>query len=339
MKNERIGRGSIINYLIALAAIFSLNFVLPRLMPGDPLHAIYGDEALVAMTPEMEAYLIRQFALDKSWSEQLSAYLIGLLHGDLGFSYYYKDQVSTVILGALPWTLLLAVLALALATVMGAVMGIEAGSRRGRLLDSGLTASLMFLGGFPMFFMGILLLLIFGVSLGWAPLSGAVTPYAGLEGVDYFLDFLHHLVLPILALVLVLVGDSFLITRNTVVSILGDAFILTARSIGCSQFAVKYTHTGRNSLLPLITETGMRIPHLLIHALHRDRLLLSRNRFAAEYGALFPRLSAAPGNFAPVDRYRSHSQSGSGPAVQEAGSEGEICTLIHCGRSLPIDWH
>ena len=84
MKNERLGRGSIINYLIALAAIFSLNFVLPRLMPGDPLHAIYGDEALVAMTPEMEAYLIRQFALDKSWSEQLSAYLIGLLHGDLG---------------------------------------------------------------------------------------------------------------------------------------------------------------------------------------------------------------------------------------------------------------
>lgn len=267
MKNERLGRGSIINYVIALAAIFSLNFILPRLMPGDPLHAIYGDEALVAMTPEMEAQLIRQFALDKSWTEQLSAYLIGLLHGDLGFSYYYKDQVSVVIMGALPWTVLLAALALALATVMGAVMGIEAGSRRGRLLDSGLMASLMFLGGFPMFFMGILLLLIFGVSLGWSPLSGAVTPYAGLEGVDYFLDLLHHLVLPVTALVLVLVGDTFLITRNTVVSILGDAFILTARSIGCSQFAIKYAHTGRNSLLPLITETGMRIPHLLIQTL------------------------------------------------------------------------
>jgi len=70
---------SILNYLIALAAIFSLNFILPRLMPGDPLHAIYGDEALVAMTPEMEAELIRQFSLDKSWWDQLQAYILGLL--------------------------------------------------------------------------------------------------------------------------------------------------------------------------------------------------------------------------------------------------------------------
>jgi len=267
MKDERLSRGSIINYVIALAAIFSLNFILPRLMPGDPLHAIYGDEALVAMTPEMEAHLIRQFSLDKSWTEQLSAYLIGLLHGDLGFSYYYKDQVSAVIMGALPWTVLLTALALALATVIGVVLGIEAGSRRGRLLDSGLMTSLMFLGGFPMFFMGILLLLIFGVSLGWAPLSGAVTPYAGLEGLDYFMDLLRHLALPVTALVLVLVGDTFLITRNTVVSKLGEPFVLTARAIGCSEFAVKYAHTGRNSLLPVVTETGMRIPHLLIQTL------------------------------------------------------------------------
>jgi peptide/nickel transport system permease protein len=267
MKNERLGRGSIINYAIALAAIFSLNFILPRLMPGDPLHAIYGDEALVAMTPEMEAHLIRQFALDKTWTDQLTAYLIGLLHGDLGFSYYYKDQVSAVIMGALPWTVLLTTTALTLATVIGVILGIEAASKRGRLLDSCLTALLMFLGGFPMFFMGILLLLIFGVSLGWAPLSGAVTPYAGLEGVDYFLDLLHHLVLPVTALFLVLVGDTFLITRNTVVSMLGEAFILTARSIGCSEFRVKYAHTGRNSLLPVVTETGMRIPHLLIQTL------------------------------------------------------------------------
>jgi peptide/nickel transport system permease protein len=267
MKNERLGRGSIINYAIALAAIFSLNFILPRLMPGDPLHAIYGDEALVAMTPEMEAHLVRQFALDKTWTDQLTAYLIGLLHGDLGFSYYYKDQVSAVIMGALPWTVLLTTTALTLATVIGVILGIEAASKRGRLLDSCLMALLIFLGGFPMFFMGILLLLIFGVSLGWAPLSGAVTPYAGLEGFDYFLDLLHHLVLPVTALVLVLAGDTFLITRNTVVSMLGGAFILTARSIGCSEFRVKYAHTGRNSLLPVVTDTGMHIPHLLIQTI------------------------------------------------------------------------
>ena len=267
MKNELPDRGLILNYVVALAAIFSLNFALPRLMPGDPLHAIYGDEALVCMTAEMEAHLIKQFALDRTWTDQLAAYLMGLLHGDLGFSYYYKDQVSAVIMGALPWTLLLTLLALAIATVVGVIMGIEAASRRGRLLDRGLTASLMFLSGFPMFFMGILLLLIFGVSLGWAPLFGAITPYSGLEGLDYLMDLCGHLALPVAALVLVLVGDTFLITRNTVVSMLSESFIMTSRAIGCSEFRVKYAHTGRNSLLPVVTETGMRIPHLLIQTL------------------------------------------------------------------------
>jgi peptide/nickel transport system permease protein len=170
-------------------------------------------------------------------------------------------------MGALPWTLLLTLLALAIATVIGVIMGIEAASRRGKLLDRGLTASLIFLSGFPMFFMGILLLLIFGVSLGWAPLFGAITPYSGLEGLDYLRDLCNHLALPVAALVLVLVGDTFLITRNTVVSMLSESFIMTSRAIGCSEFKVKYAHTGRNSLLPVVTETGMRIPHLLIQTL------------------------------------------------------------------------
>ena len=126
---------SLVNYLIALAAIFSINFILPRLMPGDPLQAIYGQEALVVMSDEMEAQIIRQFSLDKSWWDQMLAYVLGLLQGDLGFSYYYREQVSQVILGALPWTLLLTGLALVLATAIGLVLGIESGYARGSNLD------------------------------------------------------------------------------------------------------------------------------------------------------------------------------------------------------------
>ena len=164
-------KASLINYLIALAAIFSLNFILPRLMPGDPMNAIYGDEALVAMTPELKADLIRQFSLDRSWWDQLQSYILGLLQGDMGFSDYYRDQVSTVIMGALPWTLLLTGLALAIATLIGVALGIEAGFKRGSLFDRGLVAGLMFLGGYPDFFRGILLLLIFAVSLPVLPIS------------------------------------------------------------------------------------------------------------------------------------------------------------------------
>lgn len=267
MTKGQHGKRLILNYIIALIAIFSLNFALPRLMPGDPLHAIYGNEALVAMTAEMQAHLIQKFALDKSWSDQLTAYMAGLLHGDLGFSYYYSDQVSHVIMGALPWTILLASLALLMSTAIGFFFGIEAASRRGRLLDRGLMAALMFLSGFPMFFMGILLLLIFGVSLGWAPLFGALTPYSGLEGLDYLKDLCSHLILPASALALVMIGETFLITRNTAISILAESFVMTAKAIGCSEFAVKYIHAGRNSLLPVVTQMGMLIPHLLIQIL------------------------------------------------------------------------
>jgi len=256
-----------INYFIATAAIFSLNFILPRLMPGDPLQAIYGQEALVAMTPEMEAQLIRQFSLDKSWWDQLLAYVMGLLQGDLGYSYYYREQVSQVIMGALPWTLLLTGLALIIATAIGFILGIESGYMRGSSMDRGLVACLMFLGGFPDFFIGIMLLLIFAVSLDVLPISGATSPYAGYVGLAYFLDILKHLALPLASMVLVQLGSVFLLTRNTIVTLLGESFILTARAKGCSERCIKYAHAGRNSLLPMTTATGMRIPHLLTGAL------------------------------------------------------------------------
>jgi peptide/nickel transport system permease protein len=259
--------GSFHSYLIALGAIFSLNFILPRLMPGDPLQAIYGDEALVTMTDEMEAQLIRQFSLDKSWWDQMLAYVLGLLHGDLGFSYYYREQVSEVIMGALPWTLLLICLTLLISTAIGIILGIESGFRRGSSLDRSLVALLMFLSGFPDFFIGVLFLLIFAVSLDVLPLSGATSPYAGYKGLSYILDVLAHLALPLASMILVQLGSIFLLTRNTVVTLLGEAFILTARAKGCPEGIIKYAHVGRNSLLPVTTATGMHIPHLLTNVI------------------------------------------------------------------------
>ena len=187
MVNEGSRGGGVLSYLLALALIFSLNFVLPRMMPGDPLQAIYGDEALVTMTPEMEAHLIELFALDKPWSEQMLAYVLALLQGNLGFSYYYRDDVSSVIMGALPWTLLLVGLSLVIATIVGVALGIESGYRRGETLDRGSLPGSCFLEAFRTSFR-IVLLLIFGVSLNLFPLSGALTPYSGLEGFGLVLD-------------------------------------------------------------------------------------------------------------------------------------------------------
>jgi peptide/nickel transport system permease protein len=267
MRMGRFYSGFLLNYAAALLAIFGLNFLLPRMMPGDPLHAIYGDEALMAMTPDLEASLVKRFALDQPWGDQLMAYAAGLLRGDLGFSYYYRDQVTAVIMGALPWTLLLTGLALVMATCLGIFLGIESGYGRGSILDRGLVCSLMFLSGFPDFFIGILLLLVFGVSLRLAPLSGAVTPYSGATGLAYLMEVLQHLALPLASLILVQLGGIFLLTRNTVVTIQREAFMLAARAKGCSELSLKYHHAGRNSLLPAITATGMRLPQLLTGAL------------------------------------------------------------------------
>jgi len=255
------------NHLIAFAIILTLNFLLPRMMPGDPFQAIYGEEALLAMTPQLKAELISRLALDQSMSQQFVAYIVALASGDLGHSYFYNQDVLAVILDFLPWTLLLTGTALVISTILGFILGIESGYRRGSGLDKTLLASLMFFNGFPDFFMGIVLLLIFGVVFGMVPLSGALTPYSGLEGLPLAIDILHHLIAPLTALVLVRVTSAYLLTRNTMITTLKENFILTARAKGCSEGQIKYRHAGRNSLLPVVTATGLMIPHMITGAL------------------------------------------------------------------------
>ncbi len=255
------------NYVVAFLLILTLNFVLPRLMPGDPFQAIYGQEALLAMTPQLKAQLIERLYLDQSMGQQFVAYILALVQGDLGYSYYYNQQVLTVILDFLPWTLLLMGTALVLSTLAGLVLGIESGYRRGRSLDKALLASLMFLNGFPDFFMGIVLLLFFGVVFGVVPLSGALTPYSGLEGLALVRDILHHLLAPLAALVLVRVTSPYLLTRNTMITTLRENFVMTARSKGCTEGQIKYRHAGRNSLLPVVTSTGLMVPQMITGAL------------------------------------------------------------------------
>ncbi|MCL6635848.1 MAG: ABC transporter permease, partial [Peptococcaceae bacterium] len=157
--------GYAVNYLLAFLVILNLNFILPRLVPGDPLQAIYGEEAVTVMTEELKEEITRRFSLDRTLSEQFCAYWAALFRGDLGHSYFYNAPVLTVIAGFLPWTALLTGLALALSTLLGLALGIESGWRRGRALDRFLLAGLTFISGFPDFFAGILLLLFFGVYL------------------------------------------------------------------------------------------------------------------------------------------------------------------------------
>lgn len=250
-------RKNLITYLLALLIILTINFLLPRMMPGNPLTAIYGDEALIQMTPQLKAELVERFSLDQSLVEQFFSYWAALFRGDLGYSYSYNAPVAEVVFGRLPWTLLLAGSALLFSTLIGIFLGIESGWRRGGRFDGGILSGMMALSGFPDFFLGILLLLLFAVNLNILPLFGAETPYSGLTGVSHAADILKHLILPVTALVLARIASEFLLTRNTMIGVLKEPYILLARAKGLKSHEIKYRHAGRNSMLPVITSTGI----------------------------------------------------------------------------------
>lgn len=247
----------ILDYTIAFLIILCLNFTLPRLLPGDPLSAMYGQEAMLQMGPEMKAELTERFGLDEPALKQFGAYLGRLARGDLGYSFYHKAPVSRVILSYLPWTLLLVGTAFVVATGAGILLGIESAWRRGGGLDRGLLVSLMSMSGFPSFFLGAVLLLLFGVFLQWLPLQGARTAYAGLTGTALVWDVLKHLALPVASLIFVYVPGTYLLTRNSTLGVVGEPYVLTARAKGLSERRVRYHHVARNALLPVVTASGI----------------------------------------------------------------------------------
>lgn len=204
----------LLNYALAFFLILTLNFLLPRMMPGDPLMAIHGGEMLVELTPEREAALRERYALDQPLPQQFANYLGRLAAGDLGQSYYYAVPVSELIRGAVPWTLLLAGSALVLSSLLGIILGIEAGWRHNRSPDRALVGMAGLLNGFPDFLIGALLLVFFGAGLAWFPVSGALTPYAGLSGWALVADVARHLFLPLTALTLANLAGMFLLIRG-----------------------------------------------------------------------------------------------------------------------------
>lgn len=256
--------GKLLNYLVALLIILTLNFVLPRMMPGDPLQAIHGGEMLVEMTPERQAELVRRYALDQPLPLQFAHYLGRLAAGDLGQSYHYAVPVAEVILGALPWTLLLAGSALVLSSTFGILLGIEAGWRRDRPSDRAMVGFAGALQGFPDFVIGALLLICFGAGLAWFPVSGALTPYAGYTGAALAADVARHLALPLTALTLANLAGMFLLTRGAMLGSIRERYVLTARAKGLRERTVRYRHAARGALSPVAAGLGVRVGRLMV---------------------------------------------------------------------------
>ncbi len=246
------------DYLLAFIIILALIFLLPRLMPGDPITAIYGD-ALVEMSPEMEAHLVERYGLDLPLGQQFLVFLGNLLQGDLGYSFYFQAPVAQVLGEALPWTLLLAGISLVISALLGVLWGVEAGWRRGKKFDRISLVTALFLNGIPGFLLGILLLLGLGYYGQWFPISGGVSPYLtpGAGTWHWMVDALRHFVLPAMTLTLAQLPRNFLLMRSSLLGVVREPYVMTARGKGIKERFIRYRHCLRGALPPVVVRLGM----------------------------------------------------------------------------------
>lgn len=240
-------------YVLTFFAAISINFFLPKAMPGDPLALIAGD-AIRQMGSEKIAELRQAYGLDLPLAKQYLIYLGNLLQGELGYSYRYSggQSVLEVILDRLGWTLLLVAASLILATLIGSALGAWAAWHRGQARDLGLLTLLFTLRSMPPFWLAMILIPLFAIRWQVFP-SGDSYSTPRLAGFQGLLDVLHHAILPILVLTLAYIPTAFAIMRSAMLSVLKADFIRTARAKGLRERDVRLHHAMRNAILPIIT--------------------------------------------------------------------------------------
>ena len=252
-------------YLIAAWASLTLNFLIPRSMPGDPASAMFA-RFQGQLQPEAIDALREAFGFtDAPLWEQYLTYVVHVFQGELGTSVaYFPAPVTEVLATGLFWTLLLAGMAVLLAFLFGTLLGMVAAWRRGGWLDSVAPPVLIFLGAFPYFWLAMLGLYAFGFVFGWFPLRHAYADH--LEPaltLDFLLSVLEHMALPAAAIVLASTGGWMLGMRNTMIAVLSEDYITMAQAKGLPARRVMFSYAARNALLPNVTGFGMALGFVL----------------------------------------------------------------------------
>ena len=227
--------------VLILFGISVVTFLLLYLLPADPARQIAGRSASAATV----ASIREQLGLDQPLLVQYGRYVSGLLHGDLGRSYLQRASVSELIASRLPASLVLMAAAIAAELALGLTMGIAAAVRRGRPVDQALMVTSFVFVSAPQFVVGILLLYVFAVRLGWFPIGGYGTA--------------AHVVLPALTLGLIGAGWYGRIMRSSLIDVLRQDFVRTARAKGLTRWRVLFRHALPNAILPVIAMVGIDI--------------------------------------------------------------------------------
>ena len=261
--------------LPTLIGVTLLTFSLIRLVDGDPVDVMMGERGL---SPEQHALALQELGLDRPLAEQYLRYLGDLLQGDLGHSLRSREAVWDEFLVLFPATAELALAALLFATLFGLPAGILAALRRGSSVDHGVMGLALTGYSMPIFWWGLMLILLFSVGLGWTPVSGRtdlilydIEPVTGFMLIDAWLsgqdgavlDALHHLLLPAIVLGTIPLAVIARMTRSAMLDVLREDYIRSARARGLSPLRVVLVHALRNALVPVLTVFGLQVGTLL----------------------------------------------------------------------------
>ncbi|MDP9452084.1 MAG: ABC transporter permease [Actinomycetota bacterium] len=251
----------LLTYVLALFLLVNLNFLLPRVLPGDPIEALFAAASPTYVRDDViRAELTAYYGLDGSLADQYLRYLSSLSRGDLGVSIRENASVADLLAARLPWTALLISSGLVLSAVVGLVAGVHSGWRRGRRVDRRLLTSFVVLSNVPTYVLASLALLVFAVKLQWLPLSGGRTPFLGSSGVlVQFGDIARHLLLPALIVAVSFVAYQYLVMRGSMVSELGADYLLLGRAKGVRERSLKYRYAARNAVLPVVTLQALQL--------------------------------------------------------------------------------
>ena len=256
--------GKVLGSLATLAFVLVVNFFLFRVVNDDPTGSLFRGRNL---SPEQIQRRREQFNLTGTQFEQFLAYVRQTLRGNLGDSFLSNRPVTTEIMEAVWPTLLLVGTATVLAMLIGIPLGIRAGWKRRSKFDAASTSFSMFTYSVPDFWLGMILLSVFAVGLGWFPTGGFEDAGSTATGLSAFFDQLHHMALPALTLMLAYVGEYVIVMRSSILDTLNEDYLQLARAKGLRDADVRRHHAVPNALLPVVSLTALNFGFVLSGAI------------------------------------------------------------------------
>ncbi|WP_372500571.1 ABC transporter permease (plasmid) [Tistrella mobilis] len=251
----------LVKIAVMILIIATFNFLLVHAAPGDPAAVIAGQSG--ASDEKLIAQIRAEYGLDQPLHVQLTDYLAKVASFDLGYSYRQRQPVSVLIGERLPATLLLTVTAFLLALAIGSLLGTLAGMRAGRWTDTVISVLALLFYAMPVFWLGLMLVLIFSVQLGWLPAFGFATIGPSLTGLDLVLDVATHMILPVTTLAAIYLAIYARLMRASIIEVEHQDYVKTARAKGASRGRIIRHHMLRNALLPVITFAGVQAGALI----------------------------------------------------------------------------